>query len=160
MRSDNETDSYNEHLRFVLGHFATGVAVVTAVAGEPVGLTIQAFCSLSLEPPLCPARSSTSWPRIEGAGSLCVNLLADSQGNLARRFALSGTDKFAGVAWSPSEVTGSPILEGALAWIDCQIEEIRGGGDHFVVLYRILALGAHTDARPPIFFRAGLEQMH
>jgi flavin reductase (DIM6/NTAB) family NADH-FMN oxidoreductase RutF len=101
-----------------------------------------AFSSLIWELPILPLK--VTQPAGPGVGS----------------WSLSGTDKFAGVAWSPSEVTGSPILEGALAWIDCQIEEIRGGGDHFVVFCRILALGAHSDARPLIFFRAGFQQMH
>src|SRR5262245_20087411 len=117
------TQPHEQHFRAVLGHFATGVAAVTAIdEGEPVGLTIQSFCSLSLDPPLillCPALSSTSWPRVERAGRLCVNLLADGQEELARQFARSGTDKYAGVRWAPSADTGSPVLEGALAWIDC-----------------------------------------
>src|SRR5258708_40262319 len=107
------TEQYEHHFRTVLGHFATGVAVVTAMEGdEPVGLTIQSLTSLSIDPPLiliCPALSSTSWPRIAPVGRLCVNLLAEGQESLARQFARSGADKYAGVTWQPSGDTGSPM---------------------------------------------------
>ncbi len=92
--------------REVLGHFATGVTIVTAMEGdEPVGFTCQAFTSLSLDPPLvalAPGKNSTSWPRIAAAGSFCVNILADDQEALSRDFAVSGGDKFTGVGWRPA----------------------------------------------------------
>lgn len=150
---------YEQHFRNVLGHFATGVAVVTAVdRGEPVGLTIQSLCSLSLDPPLillCPALTSTSWPRVERAGRLCVNLLAEGQDEIARQFARSGADKYAGVSWTPSPDTGSPMLQGAIAWIDCEVFEQHPGGDHLIVVCRVLDLAARTDLRPLIFYRSG-----
>ena len=84
---------YEHQFRSVLSQFATGVAVVTAVnKGVPVGLTIQSFCSLSLDPPLillCPGITSTSWPKIAEVGYLCVNLLAEGQEQIARQFARS-----------------------------------------------------------------------
>src|SRR5262249_54865532 len=152
-------ESYDSQFRTVLGHFATGVAIVTAVSdGRPVGMTVQSFCSLSLDPPLillCPGNSSTSWPRIASAGQLCVNLLADGQQEIARQFARSGADKYAGVVWTPSADGGSPIIDGALAWIDCRIESTFPGGDHLIVVCRVLDLGARTDLRPLIFFQSG-----
>ncbi len=151
-------DVFEEQFKNVLGHFATGVAVVTAVdGGEPVGLTIQSFCSLSLDPPLillCPALTSTSWPRLERAGRLCVNLLAESQAALARQFARSGGDKYTGVKWTSSAETGSPLLEGALAWVDCEIEQSLQGGDHLIAICRVLDLAVRTDLRPLIFYRS------
>ncbi len=100
-----ERRSSTRALREVLGHFATGVTIVTAMEGvEPVGFTCQAFTSLSLDPPLvalAPGKSSTSWPRIAAAGSFCVNILADDQEALSRDFAVSGGDKFTGVGWRP-----------------------------------------------------------
>ena len=150
---------FEEQFKNVLGHFPTGVAVVTAIdGGVPVGLTIQSFCSLSLDPPLillCPALSSTSWPRVERAGRLCVNLLADGQAALARQFARSGADKYAGVAWKPSETSGSPLLEGVLAWVDCEIDRCFEGGDHLIAICRVLSLAARTDLNPLIFYRSG-----
>jgi 3-hydroxy-9,10-secoandrosta-1,3,5(10)-triene-9,17-dione monooxygenase reductase component len=150
-----------QHFRTVLGHFATGVAVVTAInRGDPVGLTIQSFCALSLDPPLvlvCPALTSTSWPRIDEVGKLCVNLLAEGQETIARQFARSGGDKYGGIGWTPASETGSPKLDGALAWIDCQIEDGYAGGDHLIVTCRVLDLAARTDLRPLVFFQSGFQ---
>jgi flavin reductase (DIM6/NTAB) family NADH-FMN oxidoreductase RutF len=152
-----------EDFRRVLGHFATGVSVVTAMSGgEAVGMTVQSFCSLSLEPPMilvCPGLSSTTWPRIAPVGRLCVNLLAEGQEGLARQFSLPGTDKYRGVAWEASPATGSPVIEGTLAWIDCRIAAIHPGGDHLVVTCEVLALAARMDLRPLIFYRGGFGRM-
>lgn len=155
--------SFERHYRAVLGHFASGVAVVTAVdGGQPVGMTIQSFCSLSLDPPLiliCPSRASTSWPRIRRAGRLCVNLLAEGQADLARRFARPGGDKYAGIAWRGTPLDGSPILEEALAWIACEIIDEHEGGDHTVAVCRVVDLHAHHDRRPLVFFQSGFERL-
>jgi flavin reductase (DIM6/NTAB) family NADH-FMN oxidoreductase RutF len=155
-------EHYEHHFRTVLGHFATGVAVVTAVdEATPVGLTIQSFCSLSLDPPLillCPGLASMSWPRVERVGRLCVNLLSEGQEQVARQFARSGADKYAGVAWAPSRDTASPMLDGALAWIDCQVETTYPGGDHLIVVCRVLDLAARTDLRPLLFFQSGFQR--
>src|SRR5260370_28543293 len=111
--------------RSILGHFATGVAVITAILNErPVGMTIQSLCSLSLSPPMiliCPALTSSSWPSIAASQVLCVNLLAEDQESLARQFAIPGSDKFADVHWKPSGSTGSPVLADCLASLDCRI---------------------------------------
>jgi 3-hydroxy-9,10-secoandrosta-1,3,5(10)-triene-9,17-dione monooxygenase reductase component len=152
-----------QEFRTVLGHFATGVAVAAAVCeGRPAGLTVQSFCSLSLEPPLillCASLSSTSWPRIEAGGKLCVNLLAEDQVAIARQLAQSGGEKFGALPWSPAPFTGSPVLGGVLAWVDCQIHAIHPGGDHKVAVCRVLGLGARTDRRPLIYYRSGFERM-
>jgi flavin reductase (DIM6/NTAB) family NADH-FMN oxidoreductase RutF len=152
-----------DYFRSILGHFATGVAVVTAFDGsEPIGMTVQSFCSLSLDPPLillCPARTSTTWPRIEARKKLCINLLAENQEHLARQFARSGTDKFAGVEWSPTATTNSPLLEGSLAWLDCELTAVHAGGDHIVAICTVLDLSARSDLRPLIFFKSGFERM-
>ena len=143
--------------RDVLGHFATGVTVVTAVDTDPVGFTCQAFAALSLDPPmvlLAPAKSSTSWPRIARAGAFCVNVLAGHQAALARTFSLSGTDKFAGVEWRPGEATGAPVLAGGLAWAECALEQIFDSGDHELVTGSVLSLGV-SDGEPLLFYRGG-----
>ncbi len=143
--------------RATLGHFATGVVVVTGLHHEhPVGLTCQSFFSLSLNPPLvalAPGRSSTSWPRVAEGGSFCANILAADQESLARTFANTGTEKFAGVGWSPGS-TGSPRLHGALAWIDCTIETIHDAGDHYLVVAQVMGLETGT-GRPLLFYRGG-----
>ena len=157
-------DGDGDDFRSVLGHFATGVAIVTALdESEPIGLTVQSFCSLSLDPPLillCPALTSTTWPRIEARGKLCINLLAEDQEYLAKQFARTGTDKFEGVEWSPTATTNSPLLEGSIAWIDCELTAVHPGGDHLVAICRVLDLSARSDLMPLIFFKSGFERMH
>jgi 3-hydroxy-9,10-secoandrosta-1,3,5(10)-triene-9,17-dione monooxygenase reductase component len=146
------------HFRNVLGHFGSGVAIITSVDGdEPVGMAVQSFSSLSLDPPyvfFAPAKTSTSWPRIRDTGRFCANILSEDQEELSRGFAISGGDKFAGVAWQKSS-NGSPILEGCLAWIDCVIETEHDGGDHSIVIGRVLELDVERDGRPLLFFRGG-----
>ncbi|MFD8411834.1 MULTISPECIES: flavin reductase family protein [unclassified Streptomyces] len=146
--------------RAVLGHFASGVTVVTAPPGDgedgPAGFACQSFASLSLDPPLVVfmvGRTSTSWPRIARAGVFCVNILGAGQGELCRRFAVSGADKFAGVAHSPSPATGSPLLDGVSAWVDCRIHAVHTGGDHLIVVGRVEALSAAGDEGPLLFHR-------
>ncbi|MFG3308432.1 flavin reductase family protein [Streptomyces wuyuanensis] len=142
--------------RRVLGHFASGVTVITAHDEEdgPAGFACQSFASLSLDPPLVVfmvARTSTTWPRIARAGTFCVNVLGADQGGLCRAFAVSGADKFAGVAHTPAPVTGSPRLASVPAWIDCTIGTVHTGGDHLIVVGRVEALGAEEDGDPLLF---------
>ena len=146
------------HFRAVMGHFTTGITIITAMEGDdPVGLTCQSFMSLSLDPPLVgfsPAKSSTSWPRIRQAGVFCVNVLTETQEDTCRVFATTGADKFRGVGWRPGE-SGSPILDDALAWIDCRIEQEHDAGDHVIVVGRVLALDVSRTGRPLLFYRGG-----
>ncbi|CCK29364.1 NADPH-flavin oxidoreductase [Streptomyces davaonensis JCM 4913] len=148
--------------RRVLGNFATGVTVVTSPATEgepsPAGFACQSFSSLSLDPPLVSfmvGRTSTTWPRIARAGVFCVNVLGAQQGELCRGFAVSGGDKFAGVAHDAAPVSGSPRLEGALAWIDCTVHAVHTGGDHLIVVGRVDALGAAEGDAAPLLFHRG-----
>ncbi|MFF4674879.1 flavin reductase family protein [Streptomyces sp. NPDC001279] len=157
--------------RRVLGHFASGVTIVTAHDpgdgdGAPegaAGFACQSFASLSLDPPLVAfmvARTSTTWPRIARAGTFCVNVLGADQGALCRSFAVSGADKFAGVAYESAPVTGAPLLDGVPAWIDCRIHTVHTGGDHLIVVGRVEALGASgtpnsADADGPLLFHRG-----
>lgn len=143
--------------RDVLGRFASGVTVVTAISnGEPVGMTCQSFSSVSLDPPLVlfvPARTSRAWPLMQRAGRFCVNFLAAEQFALSDTMAGRGTDKFAGVDWHPSPTTGSPVLSGALAHVDCTIHAVHEAGDHYVVIGRVVDLADHDDADPLLFHR-------
>ncbi len=143
-------------MRDGLGHFASGVTVVTAAGPDgPLGFTCQSFSSLSLDPPLvaiAPARTSTTWPRLRDVGRFCVNVLAEDQSDLSAAFARSGVDKFAGVPWRPSP-HGSPVLDGVVAWIDCTLWAEYDGGDHTIVAARVLDLGADPDRRPLLFHR-------
>ena len=148
-------------LRHVLGHFCSGITIVTALHEEqPVGFACQSFQSLSLEPPLVsfsPSRSSTTWPRIRSAGRFAINVLAGDQEMLCRAFAVSGGEKFQGIRWHVSS-GGSPILDGVLAWIDCTVADVFNGGDHEIVVGQVLGLAAR-DAEPLLFFQGGYRQL-
>ena len=150
-------------MREVLGHFASGVTVVTAVTADgPAGFTCQSFSSLSLDPPLvafAPARTSQTWPALQSIGRFCVNVLAEGQGAVSQNFARSGVDKFAGVPWSPS-AHGSPVLDGVVAWIDGELWAEYDGGDHSIVVARVLDLGADPDRRPLLFHRGAYGLLH
>lgn len=143
--------------RDVLGNYASGVVIVTALDdGVPVGLTAQSFMSLSMDPPLvlfCPQRTSTSWPRIEKAKHFAANILAEGQDELGLKFARSGIDKFEGVDWTPGP-SGAPLLEDVLAHVDCTIEAVHEGGDHLIVVGRVLHLAAQKDLKPLVYFRS------
>ena len=143
-------------LRDVLGHFASGVTVVTAVTGDgPIGFTCQSFSSLSLEPPLvvfAPSRTSRTWPQLRAIGRFCINVLAEGQDDVSQKFARSSADKFADVRWTPS-AHGAPVLDGVVAWIDGELWAEYDGGDHTIVVARVLDLGANPDRRPLLFHR-------
>lgn len=143
--------------RNTLGQFCTGVVIATGcVDGRPAGFAAQSFSSVSLDPPLvalCPAKTSTSWPRLRESGSFCINILAADQKPVCDVFAQSGIDKFAALPWHRG-VTGSPVLEGVLAYVDCDLEAEHDAGDHTVVLGRVRdvkILDPHGS--PLLFFR-------
>jgi flavin reductase (DIM6/NTAB) family NADH-FMN oxidoreductase RutF len=143
----------------VLGHFCTGVTVVTAHDGtSPHGFTCQSFVSLSLEPPyvsFCPAHTSTSWPHLRASERVCINVLAHDQRDVCRTFATSGGDKFADVGWSYAD-NGAPALDGALAQVEATVEVEHDAGDHTIVVARVTGLRALRDAPPLLVYRGGL----
>lgn len=144
--------------RQVLGHFPTGVTIVTGLSpsGEPGGLTIGSFASVSLDPPLVgflPGLSSKSWPEIAPTGAFCVNILAPDQGELCWRFARESGGRYDGVEWTPAP-SGSPILPGVIGWIDCSVEHVYEMGDHWFVLGRVEELHHEPDVPDAmVFFR-------
>ena len=153
---DPQVDSGD--FRRVLGHFPTGVTVVTANgADRPVGIAIGSFASISLDPPLVGfflGTSSGSWPAMEAAGHFCVNILADDQLELCAVMASKSDDKFAGVATTPAPVTGAPVLPGVVGVIDCRIAEVVPAGDHNLIVGRVLHLDTvDADAAPMVFFK-------
>jgi 3-hydroxy-9,10-secoandrosta-1,3,5(10)-triene-9,17-dione monooxygenase reductase component len=149
------SSEHSDHFRRVLGRLPTGVVIVTGTGAEDqFGLVCGSFMSVSLEPPLvavCPAKTSSSWPKIEETGSFCANVLAEGQESLARRFAVSGGDKFAGVAWRPAPVTGSPLLDDVAAWLDCRIHKKIEAGDHWLVLGEVLDLSVQHEGGALVF---------
>lgn len=144
--------------RTILGHFATGVVAVTAIdaeTGRPAGLAANSFTSVSLEPALvsfCVAHTSTTWPRLRRAGRFCVNILAESQLEVCLRLAAKGGDKFAGLEWTESP-GGGPVIDGALAWLECSVEAEHAAGDHVIVVARVHHLDRHQDGEPLVFYR-------
>jgi 3-hydroxy-9,10-secoandrosta-1,3,5(10)-triene-9,17-dione monooxygenase reductase component len=144
--------------RQVLGHFATGVTVVTGMAGgRAVGLAVNSFTSVSLSPSLvafCVGVRSSTWPDLRPAGAFCVNILAEDQEALSRAFAARGPDRFQGVGWRPAP-SGAPILAGALAWMDCTVEAEHEAGDHLIVVGRVRELDLEHEGRPLVFYRGG-----
>ena len=158
---DPEAVAAARRFRDVLGRFASGVTVVTAMSGgEPVGITCQSFSSVSLDPPLVmfiPAKTSRAWPLMQRAGRFCVNFLAHGQADLSNAMASRGADKFTGVEWTPSAVTGSPTFPGTLGHVDCTIHAVHEAGDHYVVIGRVVDLVApEHDAEPaPLLFFQG-----
>jgi 3-hydroxy-9,10-secoandrosta-1,3,5(10)-triene-9,17-dione monooxygenase reductase component len=144
--------------RRVLGHFATGVTVVTADTDDgPAGMAIGSFSSVSLDPPLvmfCPSRDSVSWAKIRTGESFCVNVLGHHQRAVCETFASSVEDKFVDIEVR-TEVTGAPVINGSLAWIDCTYYAVYDGGDHEIVIGLVKALGTDQDGVPLMFFRGG-----
>ena len=124
-------------------------------SGAPVGMVVGSFTSVSLDPPLVaffPAKSSSSWPRIEAVGKFCVNILASDQQPLCRQIAAPGPDKFAGIVHRVS-ANGSPILDDVVAWIDCALDAVHEAGDHYIVLGKVVALEVDRPERPLLFFQ-------
>jgi 3-hydroxy-9,10-secoandrosta-1,3,5(10)-triene-9,17-dione monooxygenase reductase component len=148
----------------VLGHFVTGVAVVTAATPDgPVGFTCQTFGALSLEPTLISfsaLSASHSWPRARGVGQVGVNILSSEQEATARIFGKSGAEKFAGVGWTPGP-KGSPLIDGALAHLEGRIELVSSQGDHDIVVVAV-EYGVSHHGAPLVFYRgryAGFDGM-
>jgi flavin reductase (DIM6/NTAB) family NADH-FMN oxidoreductase RutF len=145
-------------LRQVMGHFATGVTIITTLnkAGQIHGLTANAFTSVSLEPPLLLIsvdKKAESWPAFEESRVFTVNILAEDQEGLSRKFAVSGGNKFEGVAYRVG-ANGAPILEGALAFIECTLYAAYEGGDHSIYLGEIQQAEIR-EGKPLLFFRGG-----
>jgi 3-hydroxy-9,10-secoandrosta-1,3,5(10)-triene-9,17-dione monooxygenase reductase component len=148
-----KTDPTSE-LRKALGQFATGITVVTArtADGSPVGLTVNSFASVSLEPPLllwCLGRASANYDAFRLAERHLVNVLAAGQLEVAKRFATRGPDRFAGVRYGATD-TGLPRLAGCIAWFECAIRSQYEEGDHVILVGRIDSFEV-ARGRPLIF---------
>ena len=144
--------------RSVLGRFATGVVAVTAIdpaTGQPTGLAANSFTSVSLDPPLvafCVAHTSTTWPKVRAANRHCINILAEHQREICLQLATKGGDKFGGLTWTKSP-GGHPVLDGAVAWLECSPEAEHKAGDHVIVVCRVHHLDKHHAGGPLLFYR-------
>jgi flavin reductase (DIM6/NTAB) family NADH-FMN oxidoreductase RutF/DNA-binding IclR family transcriptional regulator len=146
--------------RQVLGQYPTGVVVVTALDsdGIAIGMTVGTFSSVSLDPPLVafmPQKSSSSWAAIRRSGSrFCANIIGEQQENVCRQVATRKVDKLNGIPWRLSDA-GTPVIEGAVAYVDCEIVAVHDAGDHEIVVGRVLDLDVVSQANPLLFFRGG-----
>ena len=155
----DDSDTFDSaKFRQTLGHFPTGVTVMTAMhEGRPVGMAVGSFSSLSLEPPqvlFCAGKGSSSWPKIEAHGAFCVNILADDQEDISRVFASKAEDKFAEIGWKHTS-NQNPLIDGVLAYIDCTIDNVIDSGDHYIVVGGVQQLDVLHEGSPLIFFRGG-----
>jgi 3-hydroxy-9,10-secoandrosta-1,3,5(10)-triene-9,17-dione monooxygenase reductase component len=160
MTVDQQDDPTIDSAEFrrVLGHFPTGVTVVTAAgADRPVGIAIGSFVSISLDPPLVGfflVTESSSWPAMRDSGHFCVNVLGHEQRELCGVMASKSDEKFSGVDHVPAAVSGSPVLPDVLAAIDCRIQDVVTVGDHILVVGRVLHLSTPTpDIHPMVFYK-------
>jgi flavin reductase (DIM6/NTAB) family NADH-FMN oxidoreductase RutF len=149
-------------LRRVMGHFATGVTVITSVraSGEMHGLTANAFSSVSLVPPLlliCVDKKAESYPCFEESKIFTVNILSSEQEAISRKFAVSGGNKFEGISYRIG-ANGAPILDGAVAYLECKLAGTMDAGDHTVYLGEIEQAETH-EAKPLLFFRGGYREL-
>ena len=150
-----------DEFRRVLGHFASGVTVVTTRHEDVYyGITVSAFASLSLDPPLvliCIEQQAPSHAALQAAGSFAVNILAEDGEYLSRHFASREIDKFDGIAYHIG-VTGAPLLNDALATLECRIVQQVQGGDHTIFMGEVLGASTHQ-GKPLIYYRSGYHQL-
>ena len=149
-----------EMFRSVLGNYPTGVAVVTGMSasGEPLGMVVGSFTSVSLTPPLVaflPMKTSRSFNALrEGSDRFCINILAADQEGACRVLAAPGENKFANIPWRKSPA-GNPIIDGVVGWIDCEYANIFDGGDHHIVVGAVQSMEVGRDSLPLLFFQRG-----
>ncbi|MBB5390310.1 MULTISPECIES: flavin reductase family protein [unclassified Herbaspirillum] len=149
-----------EPLRFreALGHYASGITVITSLVDEePIGFTCQSFYSVSMSPPLVSfsvMSGSASYPRIRQAGRFAVNILSNEQVRISNQFARRGTDKWHGIEWRESPL-GNPLIAGSLHWLDCEIYAEHAAGDHVIVIGEVKALNLQeaVAAQPLLYFK-------
>ena len=152
-------DAERHRLRDLMAQFATGVTVVAARHGPLLaGMTANAIATISIDPPILMAsiaRKAETHIAIVGSHAFAASVLADDQQDLAECFAQPTTaaklTRFCDAAWHEAE-TGSPILEGALAYFDCRLLERHAGGDHTIFLGEIVAAGFRDDATPLLWY--------
>jgi flavin reductase (DIM6/NTAB) family NADH-FMN oxidoreductase RutF len=149
--------------RSVLAEFVSGVTVVTAQwQGVAHAMTATAFCSVSLDPPLvliCVGRSSRFHAAILGAHSWGVSLLSADQGAVARHFSHKGRDlltQFDDIPHTPAPHSGAPLLAGARSWLDCETHAVHDGGDHTIVVGRVVNASRAGSLEEPLTYHRGV----
>jgi 3-hydroxy-9,10-secoandrosta-1,3,5(10)-triene-9,17-dione monooxygenase reductase component len=149
--------------RKAMGSFAAGVTVVTACHdGRLVGTTVSAFSSVSMDPPLvmaCLKRDSRTLAALSLAGTFCVNILAQEQGDLAYRFAKSGADDRFALTAVEAGICGAPLLAGCVAAVECDLHAAHDGGDHEILVGRVLRVVTDETKTPLVYVRGGFLQV-
>lgn len=149
-------------LREILGHYPTGVAVIATIYdGQPVGMAVGSFTSVSLDPPrigFLVDKSSTTWPRIHATGSFAVNVLGEHHALLARQFATKHTDRFHKVPWRPGD-NGMPLIDGAVVVAESDITNVIEAGDHWFVMGSVLQIAAQRNGGPLLFHRGSFARL-
>lgn len=158
-----EMDITPQDLRRVFGNFATGVVVATTLDAHdnPVGVTVNSYTSVSMSPPLvlfCLDNRSANLSAFEDCGAFVINILADDQQTLSRQFASKVPNRFEGVPWSQGQLE-QPILHGALAFMECEAEQIYEGGDHRIIVGRVRYISTPNDQKPLLYFQGGFQAL-
>jgi flavin reductase (DIM6/NTAB) family NADH-FMN oxidoreductase RutF len=151
-----------DEFRNVLGRFPSGVTVVTTVGanGKDYGITVSAFSSVSLVPPLvliCIERTASAHEPLTNSAGFVVNILSTDQEQLARRFSIVDIDRFEGVGYSRAQ-NGIPVLDDVVAVIECTRTTLYDGGDHTIIIGRVDAARAYG-TKPLLYYRGGYSQL-
>jgi flavin reductase (DIM6/NTAB) family NADH-FMN oxidoreductase RutF len=145
-----------------MGHFATGVAVVTSmIDGRPCAMTANSVTSVSLDPPLvlfCGIEGSDTLNGVRESKFFAINILNEHAERVSRSFATRGPKDFEGIGFR-TELTGAPVLDEALAWVDCTVQAEHPGGDHVIVVGVIERADAVDDGKPLVFYRGGYHSL-
>ncbi|MDP0926180.1 flavin reductase family protein [Paracoccus onubensis] len=157
--SDHNSNITSGLFREVLGQYPTGVVAVTGLGGDgqPVGMILGSFSSVSLEPPLVsfmPGKASSSWSRLASLRRYCINILGADQEDICRTLTSKSPDRFRKLPWA-SSARGNPMIAGSLAYIGCRREAVLDAGDHQIVLCRVETLSAGALGTPLLFYRGG-----
>lgn len=165
-RLERNPDLDRNSMRRVLGRFTTGVTVVTTGGANPHGMTANSFTSVSLSPPLvliCVLREATMHEALLDHKSFAVSVLSAQQETLARYFAdrrrPHGLQQFASIEWSPGRITGSPIVAGALAWLECSLTATYEAGDHSIFIGEVLDMGLQDTKDALLFYNGGFHDL-
>jgi flavin reductase (DIM6/NTAB) family NADH-FMN oxidoreductase RutF len=161
---DYRSGSDQRTLRDALGCFATGVTVVTCVdeGGQPFGLTVNSFTSVSLDPPLllvCVAKNARCGPALMRASHFAVNVLQTGQQPASIRFSTRDEDRFGATPWSTGE-TGAPLLMDSLCVFECERHAVHEGGDHDMVIGRVVRASFDANLDPLLYFRGRYRRLH
>lgn len=162
-RDRQRTCPEGPRFRDVLGQFATGITVVTTrdKLRRPRAVTVNSFTSVSLDPPLvlyCLDRSAFNFGVFAEAKAFAINVLSADQQVLSDRFAREAEDQLADIQLTELE-TGSPVLSGCLAVLDCEAETIHEAGDHLIIVGRVAALDLSSESDPLIYFRSSYRSL-